>query len=660
MKRRTKFFALLLSAVMTLGVCTAAACGEGAGSGNGGEKPGPGEQQQQPTPEVKSVAIKYGDSTVEGLLSANLTTGTMELIPVVTADAGAEYTLTWTSSEPDVATVSGDKTKATLTLNGPGETAIKADTGKKSAEFVLSVEDDRPKTQYTITVVDGVAKNADGETITKAEAGTQVTLEATTPAHKTFTEWTFDNKDVSLNGLSFTMPASNVTATANFTDILYPLSLVGAKVIKAGDGEAPEGKLEGYTDEAETAESKILSYQIAYDTEVTIQAAKAAANRIFVAWDYQIENNRVGDLGVDQYTFKMSDAESTKYTAIFSNFSPDVWLIDNATTVNNAGQTLWGQGAKTIRNGGGDEDLQGLTGYTLSIPGGTKASVAYPENIASMAGASSMDTREGRAMGKFIFKNHGTVPITLETYATYCGVLITSGNVTVKPGEVVVKYVTMSIGISNCWWGVQVREDVEGTGFNQVDMVLGIASTLYPNGDPYLIPGNDAEIITFGTEGKGQGWGMPNVYLSNAKTVFQMCGWGSRFESDDATRWYRLRIKKTILPEFDESNPKLTVYGRVINNMNHTNDETANYKAKYKVVLGTDESFPAQSSVEYEFTFTQAGQIATFKLEIDRESASQAIYLFIMKPTLESTADNYGYAIIAQFAFNNAFGYEEV
>ena len=661
MGQKGKFLALALSAVMALGVCMASACGTTTDD-SGTTKP-PAEQENPPaqkTPEVKSVAIKYSDAAVEGELSLALSTHTFELVPVVTADEGATYTVAWTSTEPDVATVEGDNTKATVTLNGGGETFIKAEAGAKSAQFVLTVDDDTPPAEYTITVVNGTAKNADGETITKATAGTQVTLEATTPEHKTFKEWTFDNEDVALNGATFTMPEGNITATATFTDTLYPLTVVGGTVTKAGEAVNPKGT-EGAGD---TEQTKEMTYGFAYGTEVTIKAVEAEEGKIFVAWDYQFENNRKGDLGIDEYTFTMGDEEATKYTAIFSDFSPEVWLVDNVTYVGGGGatQNLWSDGAKTIKHGGEEEELEGLSGYTLSIPGGTKASTGYPTNIAVFGKeTSAMNTLEGRAMGKFIFRNHGTVPITLEAYATYCGVLISTGDVTIQPDEVVVKYITMSIGFENPWWGVQVREDVAASGNNLVDMVFGMAKTLFPNGDPYLNAGGDAEIVTFGPKGAGAGADFTEVYthITNNRTVLQVCGWGSRF-GEGENRWYRVRVKESTLPAFDESNPKLTIYGRVINNMNHINEETADYKASWRVVLGANKDDPTQSSYAYDFTFTEVGEIVTFKLEIDRPSADAPIFLFLVKPTLEEKTDTYGYAVIAQFAFNNAFGYEEV
>lgn len=219
----------------------------------------------------------------------------------------------------------------------------------------------------------------------------------------------------------------------------------------------------------------------------------------------------------------------------------------------------------------------------------------------------------------------------------------------------------MSIGFENPWWGVQVREDVAASGNNLVDMVFGMAKTLFPNGDPYLNAGGDAEIVTFGPKGAGAGADFAEVYthITNNRTVLQVCGWGSRF-GEGENRWYRVRVKESTLPAFDESNPKLTIYGRVINNMNHINEETADYKASWRVVLGANKDDPTQSSNVYDFTFTEVGEIVTFKLEIDRPSADAPIFLFLVKPTVEEKTDTCGYAVIAQFAFNNAFGYEEV
>lgn len=648
MKGKNKLLALLLGVVMLLSCCMMAACGDGGGGGSD-------DDGYRPVPAVRSVAIQYNGSNVEGELSLDISVGKLDLTPVVSADEGAQYTLAWSSSDPNVATVTGQNDAAAVTLNGTGETVLKAEAGAKTAQFVLTVSDSTPETRYTITVSGGVAKNSDGETISKAAPGTQVQLEATIPEHQELTSWALDKQDVSLNGYSFIMPASDVTATATFATARYPLTLVGATVQKAGS-EEPEGTPNGYSGAVKTVETQILNYEIPYGEEVTIKAVEPLAGKCFVAWDYAVKDNRVGDLGIDEYTFTMDD-DNAVYTAVFSNFTTKVWR--SAGPLNQV-QDIYdtGSGAGVITDGGGDRDLQGLNGYTLSIRGGTRASDAWPENIAG--DGSVMDTRRGRAMGKAIFKNHGTATVTLEAYATYCGILVTTGEVTVKPDEVVVKYFDMSVGLQNPWWGVVVREDVEGSDVNRVDMVLGMAVTEYPDGDPYLAFAPEAKILKYADGTAGASWNARPDFTVNLfqddrdKGIFQFCGWGVRFGVDDANRWYRVRIAN--LPAYDAENPKVVVYGRCINNANNRTDPIQHYN----IVLGTDPNDPNNSSVKYDFTITSIGQVVTWKLEIDRSAGQNDFYLFIVKPELEDESATYGYAMIVNFTYNNVFGYEEV
>ena len=652
MTGRNKFLALILSAVMALGVCAAAGCG---GTQDNGGKPddGPGNQSTV-TPEVKSVALNYNNAAVEGLLSMNLTKGTFEIVPVVTADEGASYTLTWTSTEHDVATVEGDKTKATVTLNGAGETVIKADTGKKSAEFILSVEDDRPKTQYTITVVDGVAKNADGETITKAEAGTQVTLEATAPAHKTLTEWTFDNDDVALNGYTFTMPASNVTATANFTDTLYPLTLVGATVTKAGEVSDPQGTAGA----GDTVQTKETSYSFAYGTEVTIKAAEAESGKTFVGWDYQVENNRVGEMGVGEYTFTMGDDASTKYTAIYSNFSKKVWTqsADDGIATWCADVYNVDHGSRPIPTTEDDPDLQGMYGYKLAIPGNRKMTQGFPENLVG----SEFSTKNGsRGMGKVIFKNHSETTVKIEVYASYAGILSTSGAVEIGPNAVVEKNFPICFNISNSWWGVALRSDLEGNenDWINVDMVVGVADKLYPNSDPMIDIGSDAQKLTFGPEYKGPNWKesgntSPRINVDANYGFMLLAAWGVNFGASAEGRWDRFEI--TNMPAYSEGD-KTVIYGRCVN---MAANSLTDPKAEYKIAVSTDENDPTKGAITT-VSFETTGETILFKLEIPRTANDEHYYLFVVKETLEDATNSYGYGFVMHLTYNNVLGYTE-
>ena len=80
-----------------------------------------------------------------------------------------------------------------------------------------------PATEYNITVTDGKATNNTGATITKAAAGTKVTITAdAAPSGKVFDKWVVDSGSITLANPSnktttFTMPAEAVSVKATYT-----------------------------------------------------------------------------------------------------------------------------------------------------------------------------------------------------------------------------------------------------------------------------------------------------------------------------------------------------------------------------------------------------------------------------------------------------------
>lgn len=599
----------------------------------------------KPDPEVRSVAIKYNDANVNSTLETNFSAGSIELKAAVTADEGAEYTLSWTSSETEVATIQGDNNGATVTFVAPGETVIKAiATEEVAAQFVLTIKDDRPPVSYTITVTDGKAKNAEGEEVTSAVAGEQITLEAEIPAHKTFTDWEIDN-DIELNGNTFTMPAANVNASAQFTDTLYPLTVVGGTVIKAGEVENPQGtpgEGEGVTKE--------MTYQFAFDTQITIKANAAESGQVFVGWDFMTLNNRVGDVGAEEYSFQMGDGETASYTSCYSAFTNKLWY---ANTVGD--QNLYGDRGSLITNGGDDADLQGLSGYKLKILGGTKAAgeTSFPNNITQANGV--FDSYNGRKMCKLILKNHSDVSVSLETYADYRGIFVTSGKVTVEPNSVKVKCFEVPIGIGQSWCGVRLCEDAPASEQPiEVDMVCGIASDLYPKGDPYLSAGEGAESVTFAEEGKGSGVGYSPTILKTGSYSF--CAQSGDYTFDGVKEVY-YRLKITNLPAYDAENSKLVIYGRAINNMAHPGRTVGGH---WRIVLSDKADNPGivTGAAIYDFTITQYNETILFKVELDRTEEMNDLYLFILSPEWKDGSN--AWALITQFTYNNVFGFEEV
>ncbi len=87
--------------------------------------------------------------------------------------------------------------------------------------------------EHTITVTGGVA-SVNGQTVTKAEAGVEVTVTANTPATgKEFDVWLYNPEILNENNehnsrVTFTMPAENVTLEASYEDIYYSINVDSA------------------------------------------------------------------------------------------------------------------------------------------------------------------------------------------------------------------------------------------------------------------------------------------------------------------------------------------------------------------------------------------------------------------------------------------------
>ena len=121
MKIRQRLIALILCVIMAL--CTVgflSACGDD------GEKQ-PVVEPPAPVYEVHSVTLQYNDANVTGgTLSADVSAGTIQLGAKVEKDEQADGTVTYESSDTDVATINSS---GLVTLVAKGETVISATAG---------------------------------------------------------------------------------------------------------------------------------------------------------------------------------------------------------------------------------------------------------------------------------------------------------------------------------------------------------------------------------------------------------------------------------------------------------------------------------------------------------------------------------------------------
>ena len=602
-----------------------------------------------PDPEYKvySVTVKYEGKTVDGILNVDVSMKEIQLSADVRKDSKADGTVSYSSMNEGVATV--DK-NGKVTLLSKGETVITASAGDKSHSIIVCVGNDfgNEKT-YTITVIGGTA------TVTAAAPGEYVTLTPVIPEHKDFTRWNYSVQGVLTNGNSFRMPEQDIVITAEYTDKLYTLNLIGAATIVTEEGETLEGEVVGNTKDGSRAEYNIVSYKVKYGVGLTVQALPDPSGMVFVGWDAGAVNNRVGEMGVKEYSFTMPGETYT----VWANYST---LRTQVLTKNPSNYWNAGQGSKVITDGtpsgeAKDPDLEGLSGYRLTFTAGEKGRTDFPENINNSC---YIDTvAEGTNALKVIFKNHGDYDVTLEIYATYNGNIATSGHITVPAHSTVTKFFKAGLGINLPWMGIALRETIGGTSANgtfNVDVVLG-AAPMYPDGDPLIKPSGKAELVkidtttnkTFVTDVKFK-YNEKYGYLTFA-TYGALLNKGGLTASNPAASV----VKITNMPDYDPDNPYTTIYVRAINNAT-----SGDFLSRFDVCVGTDAD-PRFGSNTYCKTVVheKIGDVVVVAITVPRTENDGPFYFSIVKRTLEGTDTYYPHNFSLVLAYNNVFGYEE-
>lgn len=587
-------------------------------------------------PGVNSLAIKYNNAKITGELQVNLSLGTLDLVIDVSKDEGYKGSVTLDSSDKTVATIDNE---GKITLLKAGETVISAKIGELKESFVLIVNAPVVLEAHSITVVGGTAS------VSQAKAGDLVTLTPDIPEHKEFIDWTFDGTDeIWRNGNTFKMPDRDIVITGQYEDMKYTLNLVGAKVAdKTVQGTLSEDK--------EAEHQNVISYEFTYNAPVSIEAVEAPKGMIFVGFDYGIKNNRVGELGDYTYDFTMPDDTLTVW-AVFSEFNTNM-LPDNANPFGDAGR-----GAKRIKAGtpaseSNDPDLEGLDGYRMAIHADQSRVMDSPENIC--AGCQLDSVKNGTTLVKTIFKNHHkTLPVTVEFYATYYGNIASSGDVTIQPGQTVTKYFIAGLGINRPWMGLAVKEDLSGSSSDTVllDIVAGTAA-YYPEGDKSLAVSGRPEYVTVDNYNAKNGWKASRPSIINNSVG--MTAFGTR-NMDYKSRNAYTTAKINNVPAYDPENKKMTVYAKVVNNVNQYDP----YKADFKLAIShTDNPLTESTAVIKDFTFTKLGQSEVMAFTFERASNDENFYVSVIKPAAEPQAGMYSYNFVLQMCYNNVMGYEE-
>ncbi len=160
--------------------------------------------------------ITIASNIANGSVSANKTGAT----------AGETITLTATPS-------SGYQFTAWNVKNADNEAITVSEGGTftmpESAVTVSAVFTELPPETYSISVTGGIA-TVNGNVVTSATAGTSITITANSPdTGKQFSIWTTTTSGVSFgnantSSTTFFMPESNVSVTANYTNVNYTIS----------------------------------------------------------------------------------------------------------------------------------------------------------------------------------------------------------------------------------------------------------------------------------------------------------------------------------------------------------------------------------------------------------------------------------------------------
>ena len=424
-----------------------------------------------------------------------------------------------------------------------------------------------------------------------------------------------------------------------------------------------------------------LQYQLKAGENVTVIADSKPEGTMFVGWDYNEANNRVGEPGAEEYSFTMP-SETLTVIGVFAN--TDSIIFGSVSAGNSRTPITAGQVEGEVSP---DPDLEGMNGYRLQIKANTLAGdVGYKvENFTSNQGFSTL--RYGSQLVKTIIKNnHATLPISVEFYATQYSTVASSGVVTIQPGEAKTVMFLAPIGFHNPSFGIAIREDLTGesTDFVVLDLVYQTADT-YPSGDPqFSVAGgeyvrlvsrypeqpdfpagtgirNDAYLpgpgVTNTYENATKATGIPFGGRRNVNNDYGITSIITRSAYFDFTKGGLpyISAKLANLPTFDPANPEITIYFRVIN--------TNQNEGTFKFNIGTVENPHLDSNkVSYDLVI-EGNSSRLFGITIPRAEADE-VFFSIIKPINDSTGaatngGDYDHNIIIQMLFNNKIGVEE-
>ena len=271
--------------------------------------------------------------------------------------------------------------------------------------------------------------------------------------------------------------------------------------------------LEDAVAKAESNSTSIVENAFVEGDKVTVTADEFktvdGTTYMFVGFDKNTVDNRVGKEGIPSYTFNMPAEAFTitaKYAVANTTFFSTGKFYPNAGWADTTGWT-----GSVITNSA-DPDLLGLSGYSFFIPDNKAASTNAYSNYESVTRIATWGPDQEHTV-KFILKNHGAYDVTVAIVGEHYGAKVSSGNITIPAGETVVAivhfdinmFIHNDIGATSMAFQVQVQKDIggDGSGTIQLDIVAAAAKT-YTSKVSSMIATSDKDVfMDFGEISEG-------------------------------------------------------------------------------------------------------------------------------------------------------------
>lgn len=659
MKKTLKFLATML--FMASFGFSMAACGN-----NQSTDEGEGESRLVENLVTEVTVVYNKKKLTSGLLELDLSQGSVTVSADVRTVGEPTYTVTYSVDDTSIVEITN---RGVITIKKAGETVLTVTAGGKKHQVVIVVSDGYggSSTLYSVTVEGGTAS------ATSVKEGGHVQLrvdnEALAREHKEFVGWQYLNEatgepidDLWINGSVFRMPNYNVIVRAILQEKLYKLNLVDATIKTCTTGDGPV--VPDYTEE-----DGIRTYALPYNTEVTIKADQAAAGKMFVGFDVGARKNRLGDLGVEEYSFTMP---GNTYS-IFAMFS-------STRKIEFTGYSALGVSGKAITDGvRKDEEepvpeLNGYSGYSFSFSSTKEATEEGSFPSGGFSGCKDFSTlKYGSQTIKAIYKNNSDQAFKVELYSEQYSTVVASGVVDIPAHGVVTAMHIAQTGFHNPNFGLVLREACHGGTDTTIPLdVVFVSADTYPDGDPmFAVPeaqyvtlkslSNSADFpagsgirpdcfqcgptaaSTAGAPTSGSFGGRRNTNNNNGITHMVLRDSYITYSTDPSSYPY-IYAEANNQPDFDE-NAEVTVFFRIMNTSNNTGTFVFGVGKSTSVLTDADK-------VTASIVLTPS-QTIVFGITYVRKQASDKLVISLTRPTRGSKVD---FNISVQMMYNNKIG----